>query len=834
MARISLAICLVMELGVSFVNSNKEIDRNDDERIMSKSTVSSESYDEIGITMWQIAFTTIIGCLVFYYIGITPQDILHGVPLHKNITNVLWPVEKPYLSVSNTKTLSVSFTHFNGKLVKNPMAQGQLEAQVLCDDQPVSVSLMESEDGETVLVVFNASKAGKYQIVLTCNGERVRGFPTSKSIHAGPVEHFQLTTKSNTLILTAGVPEDIKLKFQDLFGNEVEPFQLPSLSSRISFKLWHMDATNGGRKTEVFSNNFLIYLTESSKTICISVAFASGEEGWYSATVNLSDKALKSSEITMIVLSRNEKAKVDRFIHSRRARDFYALDTEYFEAELIALNGQRLEKAKKVYCYLTDKQLSIREYFLKIFLRRTFSYRLVPATKLSLVRYLANAPVIRLSDGFQLRGGSGSSGGGGGPEICLKEGLLMVASFHRVLLERMGGSESFEDKRAHFSAKLCAYHARKGHKHSPYYLTVSREPSLLKNSLNALKYLSEADWAKLFVIHFEGEMGIDEGGVRREWFTLLAKELLDPKKTGLFVQVEDEAAAVMPNPYPPLNIKPKQYFKFAGKVIGKMLYETAQGASYAQLLPCRLSKSFLVQLVGLRVNYRHFADDAPELFKSKIRLIETSDIDEPNSGFDDLTFSEDILDQNSGQIHTVDLKSKGRNIRVTQADKMEYLELLAQYRLSLCIKDNLEAFLEGFHSLIPDSLLSMFDECELELLLCGVRQYKLSELRKNHILVKDGLSAKIVSWFWLALSHFNAEQFARLLQFSTGSSQLPPGGFAALKPKFQIASNHSYNNLPTAHTCFNMICLPDHSTFQDFEKALLFAITEGAEGFGLA
>ena len=786
--------------------------------------------EEDSVSLWfQIAFTVIIGCVVFYYIGITPQDLLHGVPLHKNITNVLWPLENPYLSVSNTKTLTVSFTHFNGKLVKNPTAQGQLDAQVSCDNHPVAVSVMESEDGENVLIVFNASKAGLYQCNLTCNGERVRGFPTTKRIHCGPVEHFQLTTKSQTLILTAGVPEDLKLNFQDKFGNEVEAFQLPSLSSRISFKLWYMDATNGGRKTEKFSNNFLVYLTESSKSICISVAFASGEEGWYSATVNLSDKALKSSEITMIVLSRNEKAKVDRFIHSRRHRDFYALDTEYFEAELIACHGQRLEKAKKVYCYLTDKQLSIREYFLKIFLRRTFSYRLVPATKLSLVRYLANAPVIRLSDGFQR--GSGSSGTG--PEICLKDGLLMVACFHRVLLERMGGSESFEDKRAHFSAMLCAYHSRKGHKHSPYYITVSRDTSLLKSSFNALKYLSEADWAKLFVIHFENESGIDEGGVRREWFSLVAKELLDPKSK-FFVQVEEEAAAVMPNPYPPPNIKAKHYFKFAGKIIGKMLYETAQGGSYAQLLPCRLAKSFLVQLVGLRVNYRHFADDAPDLYKSKIRLIEGSDIDEPDSGFDDLTFSEDFLDQNTGQVHTVDLKPKGRHIRVTQADKMEYLDLLAQYRLSQSIREHIEAFLEGLHSLVPDSLLSMFDECELELLLCGVSEYKLSELRKNHTLVKDGLSAKIVSWFWLALSHFTAEQFARLLQFATGSSQLPPGGFASLRPKFQIASNHSYNKLPTAHTCFNMICLPDHPTFQDFEKALLLAITEGAEGFGLA
>ena len=45
------------------------------------------------------------------------------------------------------------------------------------------------------------------------------------------------------------------------------------------------------------------------------------------------------------------------------------------------------------------------------------------------------------------------------------------------------------------------------------YLSVSRE-DLLKNSLNTVKYLSESDWAKLFVIHFEGEPGIDEGGVR--------------------------------------------------------------------------------------------------------------------------------------------------------------------------------------------------------------------------------------------------------------------------------------------------------------------------------
>jgi hypothetical protein len=40
--------------------------------------------------------------------------------------------------------------------------------------------------------------------------------------------------------------------------------------------------------------------------------------------------------------------------------------------------------------------------------------------------------------------------------------------------------------------------------------------------------------------------------------------------------------------------------------------------------------------VGLRVHYRHFADDAPEFFAAKIRRIENTDIDAEGSGFEDL------------------------------------------------------------------------------------------------------------------------------------------------------------------------------------------------------
>lgn len=59
-----------------------------------------------------------------------------------------------------------------------------------------------------------------------------------------------------------------------------------------------------------------------------------------------------------------------------------------------------------------------------------------------------------------------------------------------------------------------------------------------------------------------------------------------------------------------------------------------------------------------------------------------------------------------------------------------------------------------------------------------------------------------MNWFWKAASLFNQDDFARLLQFTTGSSQLPPGGFSSLSPKFSFSSSPLRNALPKAHTWY--------------------------------
>lgn len=141
----------------------------------------------------------------------------------------------------------------------------------------------------------------------------------------------------------------------------------------------------------------------------------------------------------------------------------------------------------------------------------------------------------------------------------------------------------------------------------------------------------------------------------------------------------------------------------------------------------------------------------------------------------------------------------------------------------------------GLNEIVPDNLLSIFDEYELELLMCGTGNISVSDLKKNHNLAGFGRTfRKVIDWFWTIIGSFTQEELARLVQFVTGSSQLPPGGFAELSPKFQISSSPTHNSLPTAHTCFNQLCLPDYSSCEELQRCLILAITEGSEGFGMA
>ncbi len=95
----------------------------------------------------------------------------------------------------------------------------------------------------------------------------------------------------------------------------------------------------------------------------------------------------------------------------------------------------------------------------------------------------------------------------------------------------------------------------------------------------------------------------------------------------------------------------------------------------------------------------------------------------------DLTFSTEV--QEFGVTEARDLKPNGSNIIVTEENKMEYIRLVCQMKMTGAIRKQLNAFLEGFYDIIPKRLISIFNEQELELLISGLPNIDIDDLKAN-------------------------------------------------------------------------------------------------------
>jgi hypothetical protein len=147
----------------------------------------------------------------------------------------------------------------------------------------------------------------------------------------------------------------------------------------------------------------------------------------------------------------------------------------------------------------------------------------------------------------------------------------------------------------------------------------------------------------------------------------------------------------------------------------------------------------------------------------------------------DFTQTEELL----GMKDEVDLIPNGKNIALTEANLPQYIEACLKYRLLGRYKAQLNELLLGFFDVIPEPLLTIFDFQELELLMCGMPLINMDDWMINTEyaagFAKDGANHKVCVWFWEVVSEYDHEMKARLLQFVTGTSGVPAGGFSMLQ-----------------------------------------------------
>ena len=71
---------------------------------------------------------------------------------------------------------------------------------------------------------------------------------------------------------------------------------------------------------------------------------------------------------------------------------------------------------------------------------------------------------------------------------------------------------------------------------------------------------------------------------------------------------------------------------------------------------------------------------------------------------------------------------------------------------------------------------------------------------------------------WQLLLSFDATQKKRFLSFVTGSDLAPVGGLQELQLVIQRNGGEPTERLPTAHTCFNLLLLPEYEGAAKLER----------------
>uniref|UniRef100_A0A8C7LB16 E3 ubiquitin-protein ligase n=1 Tax=Oncorhynchus kisutch TaxID=8019 RepID=A0A8C7LB16_ONCKI len=349
-----------------------------------------------------------------------------------------------------------------------------------------------------------------------------------------------------------------------------------------------------------------------------------------------------------------------------------------------------------------------------------------------------------------------------------------------------------------------------------------RRNAVLEDSYRRILSIKRADFLKARLwVEFEGEKGLDYGGVAREWFFLISKEMFNPYY-GLFEYSATDNYTLQINPNSGLcNEDHLSYFKFIGRVAGMAVY-------HGKLLDAFFIRPFYKMMLQKPITLQDMESVDSEYFNSLKWILENDPIDL------DLRFT--IDEELFGQTHQHELKPGGSEIVVTDDNKKEYIHLVMQWRFVNRILKQMTAFKEGFYELIPQDLIKIFDENELELLMCGLGDVDVNDWREN-TKYKNGYcpNQPVILWFWKTVLLMDAEKRIRLLQFVTGTSRVPMNGFAELYGSngpqlFTIEQWGTRDKLPRAHTCFNRLDLPPYESFEELREKLHIAI-ENAQGF---
>ncbi|KAM0245706.1 hypothetical protein ACHAP5_005190 [Fusarium lateritium] len=366
-----------------------------------------------------------------------------------------------------------------------------------------------------------------------------------------------------------------------------------------------------------------------------------------------------------------------------------------------------------------------------------------------------------------------------------------------------------------------------------------RRDCLVDDSLKAVSEVigsGSEDIKKGLRITFSGEEGVDAGGLRKEWFLLLVREVFNPEH-GLFLYDEDSQYCY----FNPNAFETSDQFFLVGVVMGLAIYNstildvTLPPFAFRKLIasaPTHGTGASAHPKPPMRYNLEDLAEYRPRLARGLKQLLEYE-------GNVEETFCLDFVidtDRYGTQVQ-VPLCPGGERIPVTNSNRREYVDLYVRHAIDVSVTRQFEPFKRGFYTVCGGNALSLFRPEEIELLVRGSdEELDINSLRgvaeyDNWGSKKPDGTEPVIDWFWETFQAASSQDQRKLLLFITGSDRIPAMGAAVLPIKISCLGEDE-GRFPIARTCFNMLSLSRYESKERLEKMLWTAVRE-SEGFGI-
>lgn len=160
-----------------------------------------------------------------------------------------------------------------------------------------------------------------------------------------------------------------------------------------------------------------------------------------------------------------------------------------------------------------------------------------------------------------------------------------------VLIPRCNAFLDFDVKRFWFKQQVRKLRSQASRRHGSLRLTIRRD-HVFEDAYRQLRLRTADEMRGRLHVTFVNEEGVDAGGLSREFFGILAKEIFNPNYA-LFTSTED-GCTFQPNPQSGINRDHLDYFRFVGRIVGKAV---ADGF----LLDAHFTRSLYKHMLGLQV-----------------------------------------------------------------------------------------------------------------------------------------------------------------------------------------------------------------------------------------